>query len=128
MIWIDSSFAIDWLLKNPRAQHLADKPFREQTAILPLQLAEIYIYFEKANLPTQELQAQLNKLELGQCTFEETKLASSLYLMARKKKKKASLADAFLASVVMTRHDSFLSFDNDFHLFGFYQQKGFWLP
>ncbi|MBI2340986.1 MAG: PIN domain-containing protein [Deltaproteobacteria bacterium] len=124
MIWIDSSFAVEWLLGSRRAEKT---PFTNQPgAILPAQYAEVLVYFEKKGVGLTAVVEQLEPLELGQATREELQKGASLYLRARKKRAKVSLADAMLGAVASSRDEAILSYDGDFADLGFTEANGLW--
>ncbi len=112
MTFIDSSFAIEWLLGRSRANSI---PLEGGSCgMLGHQYAEILIFFLKAGKKGEEVSQQLEYFEFMAAEKEEWKDAGELYLKARKEKSKASLADAVLASVVIRRREKLLSFDQDF--------------
>ena len=127
MIWIDSSFAIPWLLGDPMIRRVSLG--EEARGILPAQYGEILVYFGKRLEDLTVVVAQLESLSLGQLEKGEIEMAAQLFVRARRKKSKASLADAMLAAVAHQRHETVLSFDHDFISLGLTQsQPGLWSP
>lgn len=131
MIWIDSSFAIPWLLGDPMTRRVSLG--EEARGVLPAQYGEVLVYFGKRLEDLTVVVAQLESLSLGQLEKGEIEMAAQLFvkarLEARQKKSKASLADAMLAAVSRQRHETVLSFDHDFISLGLTQsQPGLWSP
>ncbi len=124
MIWIDSSFAIEWLLGTPRAEKV--KLGNDALGILPAQYAETFTFFLKKDYDPLLISQQLEALELKYPEKIELKRASFLYLEARQHKSKASLADAILAAVAQERKEKIASFDDDFSDLGLKQYQNFW--
>jgi predicted nucleic acid-binding protein len=125
MIFIDSSFAIEWLIGTQKAKKisLAGDP----RAILPAQYAEILCYFFRNFNDYSTVAEELEILVLEHPTREELQQASILYCQSRSKKKKASLADAILAAVASYRNEPLLSFDKDFSELGLIEKSpGVW--
>lgn len=122
MNWIDSSFAIEWLLATPRAQgHVLEGTL----GTLPSQFAEICCFFLRRD-PTGSLD-HIALLAIHCPAPRELIEAARLYLQARRGHGKVSLSDAILASVVRSRGGALLSFDSDFRLLGMRQiRDGFW--
>lgn len=127
MIWIDSSFAIAWLLGEKRAQSAPIN--REQGTILSAQYAETLIYFSRRLLELQPVVAQLEVLNLEQPTKKELVYAAQLYTQARTGgHSKLSLADAILGAVAKTRKEAIFTFDADFKEIGFSEEElGVWM-
>lgn len=129
MIWLDSSFAIEWLLGTNRA---AKSPFKTHQAchqvasLLPAQYAEILVYFGKKIPDISPVVEQLESLDLGLAGREELQLAAALYLRGRKLTAKVSLADSILAAVAHKRKEDLLSFDSDFKYLGLTEKEGLW--
>jgi predicted nucleic acid-binding protein len=125
MIWIDSSFAIDWLQGQEAARDKID--LTEKIGILPHQFAEILVFFKRRD-PNFD-SSPLEMLDLATPNEEDLKLASNLYINARKLKSKASLADAMLAAKAKNQMEKILTFDNDFLNLGFMEEsQGIWKP
>lgn len=125
MIWIDSSFAIEWLL-GTRSAKMLELP-AQALSILPQQYAEVLVYFYKAMSDISPVVEQLEYLSLGQPERVDLVLACQLYGEARRKKSKASLSDAILAAVASNAKSALLSFDGDFHYLGFVEETtGVW--
>ena len=116
MIWIDSSFAIEWLLGSERASKV-QLP-KVELAILEAQYAEIVVIFSKHITDLAPTVAQLESLSLKHATKAELVVAAREYLHVRAKKSKASLADVILATVAKLRDDSVATFDKNFDLLG----------
>lgn len=114
MIWIDASFAIEWLGGSRRAAETGLK--RARLAILPMQYAEVCVYFSRRHpdFPRETLDA----LEVVEADREELLDAALLYLRARTQNSKASLADAVLAATVRARGGALYTFDEDFRFLG----------
>ena len=126
MIWIDSSFAIEWLLGTKKA---ASVPLsHEPLSILPLQYIETLTYFFRREVDPLRITNEMEGLELKHPEKLHLPQASLLYLEARKRNSKASLADALLATVAQERGEKIASFDHDFAALGFKLKGGFWLP
>ena len=124
MIWLDSSFAIEWLLGTNRA---AKSPFKtQQASLLPAQYAEILVYFGKKIADISPVVEQLESLDLGVASREELQLAANLYLKGRKLTDKVSLADSILAAISHKRKEALLSFDSDFKYLGLTEKEGLW--
>lgn len=126
VIWIDSSFAVEWLLGAERAGKvpLGEEPL----GILPMQYLETFAYFLKKNFDPLTVTNQLEALEMVHPEKIHLQSASALYLQARKRKSKASLADALLAAVAHDRKEKVASFDGDFDSLGLVEKGGLWLP
>ena len=124
MMWIDSSFAIEWLLGTERVAKFVLPD--ESHAILPTQYAEVMAYFCKRMDDPSSAASQLEALQLATPTRYELQQATKLYVMAREKRSKASLADAILAAVAINRKCKVLSFDADFAALGFREKAGVW--
>lgn len=124
VIWIDSSFAIEWLLGTRRAKrvNLGD----EVRSTLPAQYAEIFIFFLRHGYDPVHIVNELEGLDLWQPQKTHLQRAGFLYLEARKRKGKASLADAILAAVAYVRQEKIASFDQDFSRLGFSHRNGLW--
>jgi predicted nucleic acid-binding protein len=115
MIWIDSSFAVEFLLGTSRAGEV--KLEGEHLVTLPAQYAEICTFFLRRS-PDFEI-SLLEPLELVAPDEAETLSAARLYLEARASSSKASLADALLAATALSRSGDILAFDEDFRHLGF---------
>ena len=113
-IWIDSSFAIEFLLGEHRAAGV--KLGGRQLLTLPTQYAEICAFFLRRD-PAFDSSA-LELLELVAVDEGEAIAAAKLYVTARAAGSKASLADAMLAALVHTRGGELLAFDDDFRHLG----------
>lgn len=127
MIWIDSSFAIEWLIGTKRAQNVS-LPKRKR-AILPQQYTEILAFFGKKMKDLTPVIEELEGLALQNASKHDLQFAAQLYLEARQKKSKASLADAVLAAVATLNKKPVCTFDRDFQHLGFQEsnsQKGVW--
>jgi predicted nucleic acid-binding protein len=124
MIWIDSSFAIEWLIASSRAKNVAIG--KQKLGILPQQYTEILCYFSRKVADITPVVRQLEALSLEHPKRSELILAARLYQSARSKKSKASLADAILAGTATLRKDSIASFDQDFISLGFKNEGGLW--
>lgn len=114
MIWIDASFAIEWLGGSKRAAEAGLK--RARVSILPMQYAEVCVYFFRRHpdFPRESLDA----LELVEVDADELLDAALLYIRARAQPSKASLADAVLAATVRSRGGELYTFDEDFRFLG----------
>ena len=126
MIWIDSSFAIEWLLGTERAKKADFK--KESPAILPMQYMETFVFFLKMKLDPIRIANELEALELIQPVKPHLQEASFLYREARLRKSKASMADAILAAVAYERKEKVASFDRDFDSLGLKAKGLFWYP
>lgn len=125
MIWIDASFAVEWLLGIPRAKDFIDIG-RQAIGLLPFQYMEILAFFLKKG---KELQSIVNQLEPCRLFNPDTltlQLGAKLYCQARLENSKASLADALLAAVCHQTKEKLLAFDNDFLSLGLRQKEGYW--
>ena len=124
MIWIDSSFAVEWLqgLERAKGAELGD----ELLAILPSQYLEVYSFFLKMGRSPVAIAHELEPLELKNPEKVHLQHAASLYLEARRKKSKASLADALLAAVARVNAEKIAAFDGDFAFLGLKKQGVFW--
>lgn len=116
MIWIDSSFAIEWLLGSERAS--AVKLPAAGFATLATQYAEILVFFSKRLKDLTPLAAQLEAVSLKHADRAELSAAAQKYLLARAAGSKASLADAMLAAVAESRDEPVATFDADFAALG----------
>lgn len=125
MIWIDSSFAVEWLLGTDRAREI-EVSVKNGLAILPAQYAEILAYFMRKTSNSMVVIDQLEALDLEHPDKSELQLAAQLYDSARRRKSKASLADAILAAVAESRGGEIFSFDDDFRYLGFTVGGGVW--
>ena len=123
-MWIDSSFAIEWLLETDRAKQaeISDTPL----AILPMQYMETFSFFLKKLVDPMQIIRELSPLEMTHPEKIHIQRGSFLYLEARRQKSKASLADALLAAVVAERRECLLSFDEDFSFLGLKGKNGLW--
>lgn len=124
MIWIDSSFAIEWLIASVRAKGVAIG--KQKLGILPQQYTEILCYFGRRVADITPVVKQLEALSLENPKRSELVLAARLYQSARIKKSKASLADAILAGTATLRKECIASFDHDFKSLGFKNAAGLW--
>ncbi len=125
MIWVDSSFAVEWLAGTERAEKVQYES--EPLGILPSQYAETFVLFLKKGFEPENVAQQLESLEIKHPENIHLQLAAKLYLEARKSpKSKASLADAILAAVAYHRHEKILAFDGDFKDLGFKEKNGVW--
>lgn len=120
MIWIDASFAVEWLRGMPRA---AETGFErsERMQILPLQYAEICAYFLRQRRKFSL--GVLAPMQLVTATPAELLDSADLYLRAHNAGSKASLADAILAATVRTRGGILYAFDEDFRHLGLQQKS-----
>ena len=125
MIWIDSSFAVEWLLGTDRAKKVILP--QEPLVILPMQYAETTVFFLRTDTDPASVMKALEALEIKQAEKSHLQEAARLYLKARKLKSKASLADAILAAVAGERHEEIASFDQDFSALGFKEKNGIWM-
>lgn len=118
MIWIDASFAVEWLRGTPRAAELG---FRRsaRAQILSLQYAEVCVYFLRQRRKFSV--AVMEPLELVTADTEELLTGANLYVRARAAGSKASLADAVLAATVRSRGGVLYAFDEDFRYLGLQQ-------
>lgn len=125
MIWIDSSFAVAWLLGESKASEINFS--RQPLGILPSQYAETLCFFGRQK---SDLTVVINEMEITHLVSplkNDLLLASELYLKARyTHKSKASLADAILAAVAIHHEEMILSFDQDFKFLGFENRQGIW--
>lgn len=127
MIWIDTSFAVEWLLGMPRAKGLVD--VQQPLGLLPMQYMETLIFFLKKGEELQIITNQLEPCRLFNPDNATLKLGARLYYQSRLQKSKASLADALLAAVCHQTKEKLLAFDNDFVSLRLKQQKeGYWIP
>lgn len=124
MIWIDASFAIEWLLGTAKAAEM-NLP-RTEKGILPAQYSEILVYFGRRIGDLSPVVEELEALKLEHPNKEELQEAAQIYLQAKKQKSKASLVDAILAAVAIKRNESLLSFDSDFADLGLKNSQGVW--
>lgn len=126
MIWIDSSFAVEWLagIDSARQIHLPDGPL----GILPMQYLEVFVFFLRQGQDPLAISRELERLELRNPERVHLQHAGSLYLEARKKKSKTSLADALLAAVSHIEGEGILSFDRDFATLGLKAKGALWFP
>ena len=111
MIWIDSSFAVEWLLGTPRAAEVGLRR-SARAQILTMQYAEVCAYFIRQRRKFSP--AVLEPLDLTTADAQELLDGASLYARARAAGSKASLADAVLAAVVHSRGGVLYTFDEDF--------------
>lgn len=114
MIWVDASFAVEWLGGSKRAAEAGLK--RARVSILPLQYAEVCVFFLRRH-PDFRREA-LEALELVEADADQLFDAALLYVLARRQTSKASLADAVLAATVRSRGDELYTFDEDFRYLG----------
>ena len=124
MIWIDSSFAVEWLRGTKRAEKvsLPEGPL----AILPMQYAETTVFFLRAGSDPVAIIKALEALEIKNAEQFHLQEGVRLYWQARGLKSKASLADAILAAVACERHEAIASFDQDFSALGLKEKNGIW--
>lgn len=123
MIWIDSSFAIEWLAELDRVKNF-ELP-KETLSILPSQYTETFVFFLRKGIDQISIFNSLEVLNLQTPDKLHLQLAASLYVKARGvSKNKVSLADATLAAVAKERKEKILAFDSDFSQLGFKQEKG----
>lgn len=120
MIWIDASFAVEWLRGTARA---AESGFRlsARPQILAMQYAEVCAYFLRERRKFSP--GVLEPLQLVTAGPEELLDGANLYGRARDAGSKASLADAVLAAVVRGRGGVLYTFDEDFRHLGL-QREG----
>lgn len=127
MTWIDSSFAVEWLLGSLRASKV--KIPTAPLKILPNQYIETMCFFSKQGWSSEKIIEQLEPLYLGHPDKSQLQLASQLYLLARKNpKSKVSLADSLLAAVVIQEKSQLLAFDQDFSQLGLVENRSLWKP
>lgn len=124
MIWIDSSFAVEWLSGTARAEKV--KLTGDPLGILPMQYTEILVFYLRQGIDVIPITNELEHLELIHPQKEDLGHAGMLYVRARKNHSKASLADALLAAVAHKRNEKILAFDHDFADLGMKQKGGFW--
>jgi len=121
MIWIDASFAIEWLQGTKKVKSVSLRKLVGQFGILSAQYIETLVYFEKRSMDSteySEIIKQLTAFTIYHPKVSELHYTSTLYLKARQQSSKASLADALLAAVTTLRKDTLLAFDNDFQDLG----------
>ena len=126
MIWIDSSFAIEWLLGTKRAAAVTLP--RESLMMLPMQYLESFTYFLKHGADPIQVHNQLAGFNRTEATTAELEQAAFLYLAAREHSSKASFADALLAAVAGSHHGLIASFDHDLKSLGCEFKNGLWKP
>lgn len=126
MIWIDSSFAVEWLLGTERPKGVDFQG--EELAVLPMQYTETFVYFMKQGVDPLVISQQLVALELRNPEKVDLQKAAFLYLEAREKKSKASLADALLAAVAQRHQEKIVAFDDDFADLGMIKKGHYWIP
>lgn len=125
MIWIDSSFAVEWLLGTDKAKRI--KLPQEAMGILPQQYAETFVFFLRRGLDPTAIANELESLELMAPEKTHLQLGAQLYAKARlSHKSKASLADAVLAAVVLVNGEKLLAFDRDFSQLGLHEKNALW--
>jgi len=125
VIWIDTSFAVEWLCGTERASQV-NLP-RGPLGLLSMQYAEVYVFFLRKGMDHKSIAGQLDFLELGFPEKIHLQLAAQLYIEARVDvKNKASLADALLAAVAYERKEKIIAFDRDFSSLGFEEEEGIW--
>jgi predicted nucleic acid-binding protein len=119
MIWLDSSFVVEWLLGTERVRGV---PLDASSlAILPAQFAEVCVFFLRRDPRfTAEV---LQTLELVAAEPDEMIDAARLFLAARARRSKASLADALLAAVAGRRGGVVYSFDQDLRYLGLMERQ-----
>ena len=126
-IWIDASFAIEWLGGTQRAKRVSLG--KSKLKILTAQYAEVLCYFERRTDTLEMIEEQLEPLLLTSPSKSTMCAAACLYNAARKKKNKASLADAILAAAAIEKNESIASFDEDFKALGLKKKTfGLWMP
>ena len=113
-IWIDSSFAIEFLLGERRAAGM--RLSGVQLLTLPAQYAEICAFFLRCDPGFDP--SVLELMELVALDESEVLSAAKLYVGAREEGSKASQADAMLAAMVLSRGGELLAFDDDFRHLG----------
>jgi predicted nucleic acid-binding protein len=117
MIWVDSSFVVEWLLGTERVQSVNIKS--ETLSILDNQYCEVVAFFRKRDVSEQRVVSQLERLILERPEREDLVYGASLYLKARNAGSKASLSDAILAAVVAKdKKHELLAYDYDFEALG----------
>ena len=127
MIWIDASFAIEWLVGSKRAESISLRG--QQLGILPMQYLETLVFFQKRMKDSALITEQLDSLELRHPTTAQLHHAAYLYVQARhQKNSKASLADALMAAVARDTNDAIASFDLDLKHLGLTLENGLWHP
>ncbi|MCC7345533.1 MAG: PIN domain-containing protein [Deltaproteobacteria bacterium] len=125
MIWIDSSFAVEWLLGTDKAKRV--KLPQEAMGILPQQYAETFVFFLRRGLDPTAIANELESLELIPPEKTHLQLGAQLYAKARlSNKSKATLADAVLAAVVLVSGEKLLAFDRDFSELGLQEKNALW--
>jgi predicted nucleic acid-binding protein len=125
MTFVDSSFAIEWLLGRSRAKIIQLEA--DSYSVLGNQYVEILIFFLKLGKKTEDIVRQLEFLEFITPEKEDWISAGMLYSEARQQKSKASLADAVLAAIVIREEGKLLSFDHDFRSLRLKEMKaGIW--
>lgn len=125
MIWVDSSFAVEWLAGTNRSKEVSIP--KEALAILQMQYAEAFAFFLKKGHNPITVANELETLDLRSPEKIHLQQAGILYLQARSDpKSKASLSDALLAATAKERHEKILAFDQDFADLGFKEDKGIW--
>lgn len=125
MIWIDSSFAIEWLSGSLRAGRV--KLPTDALGILPQQYAETFTFFLKQGHDPIKIANELDTLELKSPKKIHLQLGSQLYFKARQApKSKASLADAVLAAVIHVSREKLVAFDQDFSNLDLKEKNGIW--
>lgn len=126
MIWIDSSFAIEWLLGIPRAKEVVHLQ-GQSLGFLPMQYMEVVAFFLKKGHEPQVIINQLEPCQLFNPDIKVLRMGAKLYCQARLQKSKASLADALLAALCHQTKEKLLGFDNDFATLGLRQKEGYWI-
>jgi predicted nucleic acid-binding protein len=124
MIWIDASFAIEWLGGTKRASEVGLAP-RSRMSILPMQYTEVCAYFLRRD--PEFTREKLVSIELVEADANELMDGAMLYVRARAEGSKASLADAVLAATVRARGAKLYTFDEDFRFLGMQREAtGIW--
>ena len=120
IIWIDASFAIEWLLATDRAKTVTLPS--SDLYILSAQYAEILVYFHKRLDDLAPVTRELKMLELYQPDRSILESASIRYVDAKRTSKKISLSDAILAAAAQKTKAPIATFDHDFITLGFTQR------
>lgn len=127
MIWMDSSFIIDWFIDDPK---IGSYDLGKATlATTSFQYIEVLSFFlKKSETHFKEVVSELEAIKFVSPSGESLVEASRLYVSSKRKNPKISYADAVLATLAKNRHDTLLTFDNDFNDLGFQKIQGFWYP
>lgn len=126
MIWIDASFAIAWLVDDPRLEAWSDS--LTDLAMPGHHYAETLGFFLRKGLDLTRVRSELETVQLVHPDRSHLEEASLLYFQARRSSScKASLADAILAAMASRERETLLSFDEDFRYLGLVQfEKARW--